>query len=349
MRHPSVTHFTEAFPLWRHVLTLALGGEGDAHPAAGRSEAKRRQASGESMCEIVVPLDGSTCAEQALPWARAIATRSGGAVNLVQVDVPFRVPSCQEVLGERATRELRRLADERRDQHRTYLEEMEERLRLDAPGSVVTTAVLRGPLWPALVEYAGERDATLFVVATRARPPLNRAWLGSLTNDLVRRCSIPVLLVRATDAPPPEPRFGRLLVALDGSVERERAIPHAVALARVFDAGLLLVRVTHPREDGVEASRYLEGVVARLRPSGVAAESVLIESADVAEALTRAATEREADLVVLASRYRAGLSQVMFGNVAESLIRLGTQPVLVVGDRVRVPHDAGASRVVAWG
>lgn len=186
------------------------------------------------------------------------------------------------------------------------------------------------------------------MVATRARQPLNRAWLGSVTDDLIRRSRVPVLLIRAHEEfAGAAPGLGRLLVPLDGSSGAERVIPHAVALARAFDAELQLVRVCGPREDALEAERYLAEVRARLRPTGVAAESLIVAHHDVAEALADAAEERGAEVLALASRYRGGLSRLVFGNIPESLVRLGSRPVFVVGERVPAPHGAD-TRVVAW-
>jgi nucleotide-binding universal stress UspA family protein len=301
------------------------------------------------MRTIVVPLDGTKQSESALPWAHAIAARSGGSLHLAHVHIPFRVPTCQEVLGERVGQTLREIAEATREREADYLRDTRGRLQISHPTPEVSTALLRGPLRSALVDHAGEAGATLMVMATRPLRGLNRAWQGSVTDELVRRCPIPVLVVHGEEGPQPEPRVDRVLVPVDGSVAAEGAVSHAIALARLFEAELLFVRVVSPaRSDGEAAERYLGGIEARVRPTGLTAESRVVVGRSVVEALTRTAKETGAGVIALTSRYRNRVPRLVFGNVAEGLVREGPCPILVVGERALRASGALSTQVVAW-
>ncbi len=306
------------------------------------------------MHDIVVPLDGSNLSESALPWARAIAARSDADLHLVHVHIPLRVPTCREVLGEPAAQTLRQISEATREREAEYLRETRGGIREGrdskiATGKGISAAVLRGPPGPALVDHACESNASLIVMATRPLAGKDRAWQGSVTDEVVRRCPMPVLIIRGSEGPQPEPRVDRVMVPLDGSVAAEGAVAHAIALARVFGAELRFVQVVSPgRGDPAGAERYLKGIEARTRPSGVPAESLVVVDRDVVDALIATAEGTGADVVAMASRCRSGLPRLVFGNVAGALVRNGPCPVLVVGNRALRAGGVTTRQVVAW-
>ncbi len=293
---------------------------------------------------IVVPLDGSEFSERALPWARTIVRRSGGALRLVHVHIPLRIPTCAEVIGPRVGEQLRQMKADAERQERAYLEVA--RSGLEPEPASISTAVLRGPIAPSVADHAATEGATLIVIATHARPPLDRVRLGSITDEIVRRCQIPVLIVRGEDHVLPGPNESapveRVVVPLDGRPRSERSLSYGVELARLFDAEVVLVRVVRSgrrteREDALGCARqYLRGVVSRLDAAGVVASFRNPESLDVADAVAEVAEEAAPGVVVMASRYRSGLSRLVLGNIAEELVRKSPVPVLVVGSRTHI-------------
>ena len=285
---------------------------------------------------VVVPLDGSPFAEHALPWARAIAARARGDLRLVHVHVPLRIPTCHEVLGERVDSTLRRMAEEDRLRETEYLRRAGSPAGRTVDEARATTAILRGPTAPSLVRDARDAEASLIVIATHARSPLQRLWFGSVTDDLVRNCPVPVLVVRGTHQPVPDapPVLHRVLVPLDRSRRSEAALNPGAALARLFGASLILLHVLNPRHHAAPrpaaALRYLEDVARPLRAAGLAAETRLLLHDDVPAAIATLAAAADADIIALASRYRRGLARLLLGNVGQALIRATLAPVLVV-------------------
>lgn len=300
------------------------------------------------MHDIVVPLDGTPQSEAALPWAQAIAERAGGHLHLVHVHIPFQVPTCNEVLGERVGQTLRQIADATQERESEYLRETRSRLRIGEPAPEVSTALVQGPLRAALLGHAGDAGATLIVMATRPLRGLRRVWSGSVTDELVRRCPVPVLVILAREGPLPEPRVDRVMVPLDGTIAAEGVVAHAVAMARLFGAGLLFVRVVGPDRDSKAAERYLASVEQRVQPSGIPAETRMAVGQDVAETLVRTATEAQASVVALSSHYRRGLSRLIFGNVAEALVLDGSCPVLVLAGPARRAAGSRSNRTASW-
>jgi nucleotide-binding universal stress UspA family protein len=138
-------------------------------------------------------------------------------------------------------------------------------------------------------------------------------------------------------------KVDKVLVPLDGSPLAEMALPTAIELLRDSpDATLVLLRAaevtTLPGVDPTdaqvavvrEAEEYLEGVATRLRNEGRPRVITSVWFSRAAEAIVEAARVRGVDLIVMSTQGRSGLRRIVFGSVAESVLR-GTQtPILLV-------------------
>jgi nucleotide-binding universal stress UspA family protein len=127
--------------------------------------------------------------------------------------------------------------------------------------------------------------------------------------------------------------YKRIMVPLDGSDLAQSALPHALELSRALEATLLLIYVRDPRAGSVEAARrYLDFVRNEQTATGVAIE-ILVRDGPVAAALIETAEKERIDLIVMATHGRSGLQRVVYGSVAEQLLRSSAKPILLV----RVP------------
>ncbi len=143
------------------------------------------------LARLMVPLDGSPLAEQAVPIAAEVAHGAGAQLRLVRVE-PW-VTTTLAATGEAAALvnvdELEAAVAREAEQ---YLADVRSRLPADLP---VATTVLRG--FPALqlIEYAEREGIDLTVLSTHGRGGLQRLVLGSTADRLVR-AGLPCLLVR---------------------------------------------------------------------------------------------------------------------------------------------------------
>jgi nucleotide-binding universal stress UspA family protein len=309
---------------------------------------------------IIVPVDGSQLAEQALPLALAIAERARSKVKLVLVHRQLH-HGLLESTGEFTRTELAIHQSER-----NYLKDLLGRVR-NRLGRAVSSAMLKGPVAPALAEYVRDIGADLVVMTTHGQGGVRRAWLGSIADQLIRSLEVPVLLVRAnekgaSDAPV---EFGEILVPLDGSPLAEAALEPAAALARLWDGEISLVQIVAPvalyanqplafplgfddrftevRRDA--AQDYLQDIAEHLREEGVKASGVAILGGSVAETLLDLAQPRRAGLVVLASHGRGGARRLVLGSVADKVVRAAEVPVLVVRPGAKRAKKGAAERI----
>jgi len=139
-----------------------------------------------------------------------------------------------------------------------------------------------------------------------------------------------------------------ILLATDFSSSSEAALPHALALARRYDARLLVAHVIRPdlfemvpqdHSDAVRVSarRHAEEQIARLQVSGRlrgVPHQVLVGEGPLWSVLSHDIDEHEVDLVVVGTHGRTGSRKLLLGSVAEEIFRLAPCPVLTVGPRV---------------
>ena len=133
---------------------------------------------------ILVPLDGSSFSEHALPVAWHIARRSGAALHLIYV----RVPSDPGEIQAEPILDAGADASAAGQEHESdYLNGLRERLvSTAAPPITYTTAAEDGPIARTLARAAVEGNADLIVMTTHGRGGLARLWLGSVADDLIR-------------------------------------------------------------------------------------------------------------------------------------------------------------------
>ena len=144
--------------------------------------------------------------------------------------------------------------------------------------------------------------------------------------------------------------FNHLVIPLDGSFFAEKALPYALELAGKFGGKITLVQI--PQDPPVvvselgmesadfymqmrdtfhgEAETYLKQVASELEAQGFAVDTLVYEGTPVADTLVKVAYEVHADAIVMSTHGRSGLGRLVFGSVAEQVLRQSRIPVLLV-------------------
>jgi len=292
---------------------------------------------------ILVPLDNSRFGEHALPVAVGIARKTGARVHVVHCHEP-PLPPMYPVSGAPYDANLDRAL---RDQEVGYLAKIADRV-LQTCGVAVRTELLSAPTVPTLISYATDAGVDLIVMTTHGRGGISRAWLGSVADAVVRRTSVPVLLLRPRDEDivlTCEPQTSHMLIPLDGSDLSEGILPPALAIAQLSGARITLLQVVPPKDDGIDvpeaerglALRYLNDTAAVL-PDDVDVGVAVEVHASPAVAILEYAALNGVDLVALATHGRGGWSRVRLGSVADKVVRGTMMPVLLYRPPADSPH-----------
>lgn len=276
---------------------------------------------------IMVPLDGTSLAEHALPVAELLARTTSARVDLMSVGAP-----------RKATAE----AGESKSATEAYLHRMTETLR--GRGITVGFSLRTGEVSEEIGRHGIESHADVIVMATHGRSRVDRLLGRNIATAVVRQTELPVLLVRPTDAwTSRHTAFKRLLVCLDGSADSEEALPWARILARQFGSTIVLLTVPEVEAEVPRLEHYLESVAEALRGIGIPVET-RVTGSGASRTITEVARTEQCDLVLMATRGRGGPEEigVEVGSVAERVALSAHCPVFVV-TVVGLGRGAGAS------
>ena len=300
------------------------------------------------MDQLLVTLDGSDFGEHALPFAKAIAEKTGASLNLSHVssailptDLLQNTPFQYEGVNMEAYE-----AKHSEEQHK-YLEEKAADLQSELPGQEVSFSLLQGYVTEALERQARAIDAKLIIMTTHGRTGVSRAWLGSVADSLVRHSNFPLLVIRPLEDGEtfPAARFEHFLVPLDGSPVGEKILEPTVELARAMGSRITLFHVVAPQvtlgarvspmpagnlqEKLRMAEEYLSAVAERVKGEGIEAETMIESHFTPARAILSAAQAREVDLIAIATHGYTGVKRAILGSVTDKVLRGAKWPLLL--------------------
>lgn len=283
---------------------------------------------------IVVGVDGSPSATDALDWAAAEASVSARPLRIVHGFIwpLMRVPLGPSEAGP-ADGGFQLAAEQ-------VLSDAETRARLAAPEVKVTTELVVGAAAPALLRHAEE--AELVVVGSRGLGGFAGALVGSVGVQLAAHAACPVVVVRPQPAEhsPASAAARRVVVGTDGSDLSAAAISFAIHAAARHQVALTVVRawtapvstfpgLTVDRMEAEERQHLMDALDAqRTMFPGVEVDAKLVRDDHAGRALVAESTT--ADLVVVGSRGRGGFAGLLLGSVSQALLHHAECPVAVV-------------------
>jgi len=303
------------------------------------------------MTVVLAPVDGSTRALRAVPWAAKLAGPKGTVVLLRVVPAqPAYAEKLFSLVGDEGT--VQGIQDAWTQIART---DMEEAAALLSGSDVAVEQVLaEGEPDEEIVAAAARRGVEMIAMASHGRGAVGRAIFGSVADRVARTAEVPILILRVPDEDADHGVVvSRIIVPLDGSQIAERALPVAGELARQFAAPVHVVRAvdpasTLPMASGVfgaapvlsadvtdqiwqeaesEARSTVTAAVSRLQAEEVDASGGILNGSPFF-AISEAT--QPGDLLILTSHGRGGVRRWLLGSVAEKLVREAAAPVLLV-------------------
>jgi nucleotide-binding universal stress UspA family protein len=292
---------------------------------------------------VIVAFDGSAAAIDAVALVEAISWPTDSVLRVISVIEPMLPNSGLLYRGAGLAPEVdEAIASYTHD----TLQGVVERLR--SSGRAVEGEVLRGRGASAIIDDARDFHADLVVVGSRGHGTIASLLLGSVSSEVVDHAPCPVLVARTTD-------LTRVVFATDGSPSAQgaelilsdwpifAALPiRVVSVAdivrpwttgiaptlygQVLDAYAAELRAAKNEHEGIAAD-----TAARLRDGGRAADAEA-RAGDAAEEIIAVAEQQRADLAVLGSRGRTGLTRLLLGSVARNVLSGSTASVLIVRD-----------------
>ena len=328
-----------------------------SRPAARRASPRIRRggpkAKSVQIRHILVPIDFSPASLGAVEAALLLLRQFGGDLHLVHVfeadyplatlaAMPLIVPELE--VGKRVRRHLKDVA-------RKYLIEL-PRENIHA---------IRGRPFEEICRLARAKEIDLIVTSTRGNTGLKHLALGSTAERIVRYAPCPVLVMRSrlgksktahNGKTKRVTHFRKILVPIDFSDGSMKALTYAKALAKKFEATLVLLNsvalqyyVTSSeyanydlpllmQEAEKAAKEQMSALVKETKREGLEVESSL-QIGHAGQQICARAEEHGADVIVTSTHGRTGLKHVLIGSTAEYVVRHAACPVWVVPSHER--------------
>jgi len=297
--------------------------------------------------KLLVPLDGSPLAEQALDIAAEIAHASHATMDLVLVHQPLTFMGLR---GDERLNIEQRIAEER------YLASIVAEMKRDQHVAASHIVHVGHPA-DMISARAHDVGADLIVMTSHGRTGISRAWLGSVADGVVRASKLPVLMLRPAAGQLPRgnvrPVLRRIVVPLDGSPLSASILDIASNLAQCLKARVLLFRVVQPvptiganpttelahplAVHDEAATRLVTDAAAQelaefrrgiMRLGCTDVESQVVVATNVAQEIVDFAQNHDGDVIAMSTQGR-GASRLVVGSVADKVLRGSKIPVLL--------------------
>ncbi len=291
---------------------------------------------------LLVPLDGSSLAEQALPAAAYLAHLLPARITLLHL-VERHPPS--EVHHDR---HLTNAAEAG-----TYLEEIKQRaFPADAAVACHVHTAEIDDVARSIVEHIDELAPDLIVMCTHGHGGWRRRLFGSKAQQVIALNKTPILLIPPAPQATQEFRCERIVVPLDGNTEHEQGLRVATDLAHVCQAAQHLVFVipTVDRLKGEEAAtgrllphtmaaildlqeeeaaEYLGCHIVNLREAGLTV-SAEVARGDAVTAIVAAVKRIQAELIVIGTHGKTSMDAFWSGSLTPVISDRSPVPLLLV-------------------
>ncbi|HLI05871.1 MAG TPA: universal stress protein [Ktedonobacteraceae bacterium] len=308
---------------------------------------------------VLVPLDGSKRAEQAIPIAARMARATGGSIILARVVLPpvesgkFAAPS--SIAWER------RAFAAQHAEAASYLVNTMFTHSAQLTGIEVEMGVATGLLAPSVVSVARSQEADLIIMCSHGEKGLKRWFFGSVAQEIMRLSPFPMLILHEQGA-----RFAfhtdhclRALVILDDSPQSRAVLEPAArllaSLAAPTQGVLHLQRVLdlssteglwhNPSIDKIwrEAETSLRMAAHELRSFPAASRLTITTAVTTGSSMVEAIMQQAEcamkagqagmdsfDLIALSMQRQKGLFRLFKSSAAERLLGATTLPLLII-------------------
>lgn len=295
---------------------------------------------------VLIAVDASPASQQALAYAQNLVPE-GGRVRLVSVaDNPHTIVPTGRLVGDALEAAREELLEDAADVL-SRAQEAFAHCKVKIETGVIDLSKHGGNVASALIDEAISWQAELLVVGSRQHHGLLRWIEGTVSEPLAKRSRCPLLIVPERSKESPHRLPTRILFALDYSALALEALRHGVRFATqgthlhaiyVVDRAVRLTDIVPIDaledafiEEGSAALRAGKAVLERVSEHvGTALVKTERSRDDVAHAIVRAADNWHAELIVMGTHGRRGMTRWVLGSVAQRVAQLTHVPLLLV-------------------
>ncbi len=206
----------------------------------------------------------------------------------------------------------------------------------ETKGMSFESLVKEGNASKKILETAEEENIDLIVVGKRGMSVIEKLFIGSVANQLLRNSHIPLLITKKRRG---KPRFKNILVPTDFSEREEIERDYAWNLAKAFDSDLMLLNILelHDYEFSPrEIDEMFDAVLKRLKRRRKREKEKIKVSEDVYRAVNASigivdySQTQGFDLIVISTCGHSKLQRFFLGSTTEKVISYSNIPIFAI-------------------
>jgi nucleotide-binding universal stress UspA family protein len=284
-----------------------------------------------SIKKILCPVDFFPASDAAVGYAAALAGNYGAAVHLLHVVTPVAAAAYEYAID---TTEIMKAMEDRAGDELTKLAE-----RARASGADVDSEIRVGDVYEQIKNEIECLKPDLVVMGTHGRRGVERWFMGSTTEKLLRHSPVPLITISASGEKSVPPRFHRILVTTDFSDGTADALTYAFSVAQENESEISLLHVLHDVTADV-SGKYRESLLQGLQKQLddlVPPEArtwcdvnTIVETGVPYRIILRMLEGERIDLLVMNIHGKGMLDRALLGSTAERVVRVAPCPVMLI-------------------
>jgi nucleotide-binding universal stress UspA family protein len=302
--------------------------------------------------KILCPVDFFPASDAAASYAAGLAANYDATVHYLHVMTPMPAGTYEYMID---TTDIVKSLEE------SSMREMKEILaRARAAGTDAETELRVGDVYDEIKRTIEIERPDLIVMGTHGRRGVERWFMGSTTEKLLRHSPVPLVTISASGEKSFNgPRFRRILVTTDFSEGTADALAYAFSVAQENESEVTLLHVVHDISadlSGKYRDSLLDGVRKQLDEM-VPAEArnwcnivTRVETGVPYRIILRTVEEERPDLLVMNIHGKGMLDRALLGSTAERVVRAASCPVMMIPPlkrKLRRKARPGGNRVAA--
>jgi nucleotide-binding universal stress UspA family protein len=273
--------------------------------------------------KILVPIDFSRTAMQALSQAVVIAKTVGATIKIIHVaqEVYFPIEetaasennSINKSILKRSTQELKKMVKNIQSS---------ETIRIDYE-------IQSGNIIDTVCSLAEKENFDLIVMGTHGTSGVKEFFAGSNSYKTVRHSICPVLTIQQNSG---VVNFKNIILPIRLERTSRQKVDYVVELARLFNSTVIIVGFTENKEESKQfkVKQYVAQVEKYLAKQSITYKSKLIFSPDFVKEILKLATKSSAGLIVTMKEHDFSMDQLIKGSYSEQFVNHSSIPVLSI-------------------
>ena len=284
-----------------------------------------------SIKTILCPVDFFPASDAAVSYAAGLAANYDAGVHLVHVMTPMPVIPYEYAVD---TSPIMKAMEDTANEELTKLA-----ATVKQSGVPVEYEVRAGDVYEEIKRSIDIVKPQILVMGTHGRRGVERWFMGSTTEKLLRHSPVPLITISATGEKAVTPKFRRILVTTDFSDGTPDALAYAFSVAQENEARISLLHVVHDVAADVSGKyreSLMQGVETQLEaliPSEATTwcdVNTIVETGVPYRIILRVLEDEKIDLLVMNIHGKGMLDRALLGSTAERVVRVAPCPVMLI-------------------